>query len=44
MKGEIKNVLDVDMKFEKPINCDLECDAEKNSAEIKINNSFNKLI
>ena len=46
LKGEIKNVLDVDMKFEKPINCDLECDAEKNSAEKLANEiiSFNKLI
>ena len=46
LKGEIKNVLDVDMPFEKPTNCDLECNADTNSPEEVANQiiSFKKLI
>ena len=46
LKGEIKNVLDVDIPFEKPINCDLECNADSQSPEELANQiiSFKKLI
>ena len=46
LKGEIKNVLDVDMPFEKPTNCDLECNADTQSPEELANQiiSFNKLV
>ena len=45
LKGEVKNVLDVDIKFDKPIYCDLECDAEADTPDIIAKNiiSFNKL-
>ena len=45
LKGEVKNVLDVDIKFDKPIHCDLECDAEADTPDIIAKNiiSFNKL-
>tara|TARA_A100001011_G_C14008629_1_gene714566 strand:+ start:34 stop:552 length:519 start_codon:yes stop_codon:yes gene_type:complete len=34
IKGEIKNVLDVDISFEEPINCDLKINTENKKPEI----------
>jgi len=42
LKGEIKNVLDVDIPFQEPINCDLKINTENKEPKIIANEIINK--
>ena len=43
INGKKKNVVDVDIPFDKPINCDMQIDTENKSAEESVQEILKKL-